>query len=245
VAIRRSFRRRKPTVAWLPVLGQGSGSTNLWLEGLITVLPGGGATNISTTIHALVVDYPAEAVQTAQVETLADYQGSGYRLRRIVGKFNCGLDQPVGDGQTSYPNAVLVGAGLIVLRVDSATGAPLRAATPGDYSPLARDNVRDPWIWRRTWLLGADLASTPTTTAGGFFPETNSYYGSAADGPHIDQKTARRIGAEERLILAVSTVYLNELSGAATTANTVRYCYEARYLTSPLRVNGNKRNASR
>jgi len=236
-------RRRRAAVAWLPVLGQNDGSTDSWIEGSITVQNTVGAAGISTTLHALTVDYPAEAVQTAQVESLSDYQGSGYRLRRIVGKFYCAMDPDVGDAQTVFPQGALVAAGLIVLRVDSSTGAPLQAATPGVYSPLARDNVRDPWIWRRTWVLSDPFGSQPVTVATALWPQANSEYGSAWDGPHIDQKTARRISSEERLILAISTVPLRGIT--PTTAGRVRYTYEARYLTSPLRVMGNRRNASR
>lgn len=245
MAFRRGFRR-KPTVAWLPVLGQGDNSENYWIQSSIGVSPAGGTAGIGTTIHSLLPDYPAESVQNAQVESLADYQQSGYRLRRVVGKFYCALTNSVGtEGVTIYPEAALVAAGLIVLRVDSTNGAPLQAATPLNYSPLARDNVRDPWIWRRTWLLGNDFADGGQVhTAMGLFPYANTDFGSAWDGPHIDQRTARRVSAEERLFLVVSTVY----PGGGITPNTagnVRYVYEARYLTSPLRVMGNRRNASR
>lgn len=242
-----AFRRRrgKPSVAWLPVLGQNDGSTDLWLRDALVVNPGLGAANISTNLHSLVPDYPAEAAQVGAIETMADYQGSGYRLRRIVGKFFCGIDPDIGDGQaTIYPEAALVAAGLIILRVDTATGAPLQAATPLQYSPLGRDNVRDPWIWRRSWLLGNSFAYNGSGGSSYIeFPFTTADYGSAYDGPHIDQKTARRVALEERLILCISAVNVGGL--AATTAGRIRYVYDARYLTSPLRVSGNRRNASR
>lgn len=236
-------KRRKASVSWLPVLGQNTGSTDSWLEDAINVQNTVGAAGISTNIHALTVDYPAEAVQSVQVESLSDYQGSGYRLRRIVGKFYCGMDPDIGDAQTTYPQGALVAAGLIVLRVDTATGAPLRAATPIDYSPLGRDNVRDPWIWRRTWVLSDPFGASPVNVAIGLFGQTNMEYGSVYDGPHIDQKTARRIALEERLFLVVSTAPLRGIT--PTTAGRVRYVYEARYLTSPIRISGNRRNASR
>lgn len=238
-------RRRKPTVSWLPNLGQGPSSLNLDLTGSVTV----SATpfTISTSLHAVVPDYPAEAIRAAAgggIPTISDFEGSGYRLRRIVGKFYCAADQIIGGAQDTRPTTALVGAGLIILRVRESDGAPLRAATPNDYSPLGLDNVRDPWIWRRTWLLSNEFGGggqTPTLGLA-YFPFTNVEYGSAWDGPHIDQKTARRVSAEERLFLVVSAV---NPANAADADGGVRYVYEARYLTSPLKVMGNRRNASR
>lgn len=239
----RGFRRRKPQVAWLPVLGQGQDSSFSYIASSMGIAASGV---VSTSIHSLVPDYPAESVQTVQAESLADYQESGYRLRRVVGKFFCSMDNSIGvEGVTIYPEGALIAAGLIVLKVDSTNGAPLMAATPSHYSPLARDNVRDPWIWRRTWVLGNDFADGGQVHTGvGLFPYTNADYGSAWDGPHIDQKTARRVSAEERLFLVVSNSALQN-GLAPNTAGVLRYAYEARYLTSPLRVMGNRRNASR
>lgn len=237
------FRRRKPAVAWLPLIGQGDQSGFSYIASTIGVATGGA---LSTTIHSLVTDVPAEAAQTVQVQSLADYQESGYRLRRIVGKLYCSYEQSVGtEGVTIYPEACLVGAGLIILRVDPTNGAPLMAATPSYYSPLALNNTRDPWIWRRTWLLSNDFADEGVVrSAMEEFPRTNAEYGSAYDGPHIDQKTARRVSTEERLFLIVSTsAPQNGL--VDNTAGLLRYVYEARYLSSPLRVMGNRRNASR
>lgn len=236
-------KRRRPSVAWLPLLGQGGQSSFSFIATTMGVDP---TFALSTSIHSLVPDYPAEAGVATQLQSLADFQESGYRLRRIVGKFNVATDQRLGvEGVTIYPEIVLVGAGLIILRVDPINGAPLMAATPGYYSPLAINNARDPWIWRRTWVLSNDLADGGVVnTAASEFPRANAEYGSAWDGPHIDQKTARRVSAEERLFLVVSN-QVPDIGITPNTASTIRYVYEARYLTSPLRVMGNKRNASR
>lgn len=243
MAFRRGFRRRKPTVNWLPTLGQGDNSANLVIIGALGVDPTGV---ISTTVHSLIPDYPAEAITGTTPQTLADFQGSGYRLRRIVGKFNCASSQNLGGDPTIYVPSTMVCAGLIILRVDDNTGAPLRSVTPSDYSPLGLENVRDPWIWRRSWTLSNSFAFGGTTNAAEVeFPRTNAEYGSAWDGPHIDQKTARRVGLEERLFLVISTQNVERSPRAANTAGLIYYNYEARYVSSPLRVSGNKRNASR
>lgn len=242
MAFRRGFRRRKPTVAWLPLLGQGANSGDSFITSSIGV----NTSTIATTIHSLLPDYPAESVQNVQVESLADYQASGYRLHRVVGKFFACMDQRQSVDQTIYPAWALLAAGLMVLRVDATNGAPLQAATPLNYSPLNRDNTRDPWIWRRSWLLSDSFANIGANIDIGTqeFPRTNAEYGSAWDGPHIDQKTNRRVSAEERLFLIVSTVWPNN-GVQPTQAGQIRYVYEARYLSSPMRVMGNRRNASR
>lgn len=38
------------------------------------------------------------------------------------------------------------------------------------------------------------------------FPPTTAHYGSIMDGPHIDAKSVRRVGNDERLWFAVSAV---------------------------------------
>lgn len=233
---------------WLPNTGHQATGADQFIVGSNAVGPTFGAGGLNTTINSLTLDYPADAVRAGAVQplSLSDYQGSGYRLRRVVGKFFCGIDQDVGDGQgNSYPEAALVAAGLIVLRVDSTTGAPLNA-TANDYSPLNLDNVQDPWIWRRTWMLSnfqGFAGGGGAHTAYSYYPITNAEYGSVKDGPHLDQKTARRVSDEERLFLVVSTVYPSGL--AADVAGTVRWVFDYRILASPLRSMGNRRNASR
>lgn len=236
-------RKRKPSVAWLPLLGQGDGSAKSFISDGLGVAFGGG---ISTSVHSLVPDYPAEAAQTVEIQSLADYQESGYRLRRIVGKFFCASNTYIGDAVTQYPTGQLVAAGLIILRVDPTTGAPLRAATPTYYSPLDRNNTRDPWIWRRTWMLSNPFGFPAALSVSGNlqYPITNGEYGSAWDGPHIDQKTARRVSQEERIFLVISTQSVN--FGTIPNADGgVVYTFEAHYLVSKLTLMGNKRNASR
>lgn len=241
-------RRRKPAVMWLPNASHNVTNDQGWIESSNNVGPTAGPGGINTVIQSLTLDYPADAVRAGagQPLTLADWQGSGYRLRRIVGKFFCGIDQDVGNGQaTTYPEAALVGAGLIILRVDSTSGAPLNA-TANDYSPLDLEAAQDPWIWRRTWLLSnfqGYAGGGGAHTAYGYYPYTNAEYGSVKDGPHVDQKTARRVSDEERLFLVVSTAAVNSL--AANTAGTVRWLFEYRLLASPLKLMGNRRNASR
>lgn len=240
------FRRRKPTVAWLPHTPHDESEIQGWIQGTNNnnFTPG----DINTTIHSLTVDYPAEAIRSAtEHPTMADYEASGYRLRRVVGKIFVGVRQDigaVGPPAADYPTNVLVGAGFMVLRVDTGTGAPLAIANPNSYSPLWLDNQRDPWIWRRTWLLTNEFGSSQGASPLGLSqaPTFNGDYGSVQDGPHIDQKTARRIGPEERLFFILSTVNVGD---AAESTGTTEWILDYRLLGSPLKVMGNRRNASR
>lgn len=248
MAFRRGQRRRRPRVLWLPnevAQGEGLPRVNYWASN-INVLPALGA--INTTILTLTVDYPAEAVQAAgpQPPSVADYTRSGYRLERLVGKFHAGMRQQIGDGQAViYPSVAVLALGFIVLRVDELTGAPLRAATPDQYSPLVDDNERDPFIWRRTWVLVDDLGSGTTTNAQNGLanaPRSTDAYGSALDGPHIDTQTRRIIRDEERLFAVVSTANLSFQVGSAP--NTIDFILDYRLLVTPKNM-GNRNNASR
>lgn len=234
-------RRRKPSVAWLPHVQHDDNTPNLgFWKGTHGVSALGDAT--TTTILSATLDIPAEA-NRPNIPSLADFEGSGYRLRRIVGKVFLGYDNNQLAPPTTYPIAALLGVGWIILRVDPTTGAPLLAGTPNAYSPLTLDNNRDPWIWRRTWVLQTDFSNQAAAAQNSWqFPRTNADYGSVQDGPHMDQKTARRVSTEERLFCIISAT---NISGNADAAVGVRYIIDYRILASPIKVMGNRRNASR
>lgn len=236
------FRRRKPTVAWLPHLQQDvdNGSVDALYD---TVTVDAGLHVLRTALYALVPDYPAESIRSlGQVPSLADWEGSSYRLRRIVGKCFVGMANVQPTAPTVGPIAAEVGAGFIILRVEETTGAPL-VATASEYSPIHNPNVADPWIWRRTWVLQNDFSGIGAGVQDAWqFPRTNCEYGSVQDGPHIDQKTARRVSDEERLFFVLST---RNLSGTADIGGSVKLILDYRVLASPLRAVGNRRNASR
>lgn len=172
-------------------------------------------------------------------DSLADRASSAYRLRRVVGKIWCGIDQFDQEGVTSE---VVVTAGLIVLRTHEVAGeiVPLNATTE-EYSTQMLQNWSDPWIWRRSWLLG----NIPNETVGAFafFPEANATYGGGnQDAAHVDAKTARIVGTEERLFLVVTGSSVN---GNPQVSITLRLLWDLRVLASMRTSQGNRRNASR
>lgn len=188
-------------------------------------------------VISVVHDVPAPVA--TELSSLADITQSSYRLRRIVGKIFVSLQQL---DDPNVQSSVIVTAGLIVLRVGD-DALPLDTNL-NHYSPQRQDSASDPWIWRRTWMLSNTFrATSPASFFGGaFWPPTNADYGSVADGPHVDQKTARIISAEERLFLVVGTTSFDGTSGFTLD---LRVVTDLRVLAS-LRSNaGNRRNASR
>lgn len=196
--------------------------------------PGG---NIATSIAKIVIDQPASALPDG---SLSDFEGSAYRLRRIVGKLWVGVEV---EQFTTQPSLFVVTAGFIILRVDT-SGNPLSSGN--NYHPQILDSERDPWIWRRSWLLRNNIVrDNAFTNFGGFnrdVPSFNGAYGSVADGPHVDAKTARIVSDEERLFLVVG---FTTLDGAQETSGIVTWLADLRVLASMKTSSGNRRNASR
>jgi len=185
-------------------------------------------------------DYPAEAIrQAGDLPSLADFEGSAYRLAESSENSSSDSTKRSLRRPTRGRKNALIGAGFIILKVDENTGAPINP-TANSYSPLDNNNLRDPWIWRRTWMLTNDFSNNLTEDYE--FPRSTTDYGSVLDGSHIDQKTARRVSDEERLFFVISTVN----PGLSTTlAGGGTFILDYRVVASPMRVSGNRGNASR
>lgn len=233
-----AFRRRRRSVQWLPNTVTNRAGVNFYFDSVV-VDP--TFETRRTNLYMLTNDYPASAIRTAgQVTSLADWEGSAYRLRRFVGKFICAMSNTQPDQAQESVTAAVITAGLMVIRVDEAAGAPLRL--PDAYSPMGLDNVQDPWIWRRTWVLQNDFSNNPIA-ASWQFPRCNADYGGGMqDGCHIDAKVGRVIRDEERLAFLVSSY---NVTGTVALAGEVRFMLDYRILASSLRRAGNRGNASR
>jgi len=254
----RRFSRRKPKVLWLPVTGNDSSDVpeeENWVNGPTGVLVVPHTGEIIFDAVPVTFDY-TDAPSTEQgtfERSLQDLtSGNNYRLRRIVGKIHAGCSAQ-STGNTTYPNCE-VAAGFMVNRTDD-SGNLINAGGFGNEqaaSPLAQDAMQDPWIWRRRWELAPDLGPlAASVTSDGIligqqrkgFPSSTAGYGSVADGPHIDQKTARVIANQERLFFWIAArVRFDNVSGQS---NLITWALDIRILAS-LRTNqGNRRNASR
>ena len=95
----------------------------------------------------------------------------------------------------------LVTAGFFVSRnIDSIQGEP--DLDYDEYDPMFLDNITNPWIWRRSWILSNPEGNVVRDD----FPIANSNYVGDASGPHIDSKVKRRILREQRLFFALTAV---------------------------------------
>jgi len=237
---------RRPKVVWLPsdledtVGGDPVTTAEEPSQKLIALQLGGFVAPVAPVVITtpIVLDKPVGAI-AAQGETLSDFEGSAYRLRRVVGK--CFIQTPDEAADPGQPSQFFVAAGLIVLRVDEA-GLPLKGATDAQYSTVSLENVRDPWIWRRSWSLQIQQANDGTVPVDRPFPASNARYGSVLDGPHLDAKTARVISDEERLFFVLSGFALN---GDPQLQTTLLCLLDLRVLASMRSQSGNRRNASR
>lgn len=214
-------RRRRRRVTWLPNLGTNSEQIASDLPGrqiIQTVLATGASNAVVTPIT---FDAPQETTEIAQGTALSDIIGSEYIIERIVGNIFHNLataDVP----QNNF--AVLVTSGFFVARadndaVDDPIGSPTLAELLQEYSPSFVNNIREPWMFRRTWMLGsgpvpvldagATQGSVPTAADGGgqspgsttrtSFPSSNVYYGTAVGGPFFDIASKRHVSQDDRL----------------------------------------------
>jgi len=202
-------RRRRTRYTWLPNTGtvgpaaDTQDTTSGRDFGLLAVPTNG------TTVVSILDLLDDDATEDNVTGPLGPIVNSEYVIRRIVGKVFCSVGQTNAGATTP---AVLLAAGLFVARaedIDSSGGVPLpigaltQAQAVDNYSPLRVETIREPWIWRRTWVLSNQVSTFNEITTQSF-PRTNADYGSVADGPHIDAKTMRRVGNDDRLWMIVA-----------------------------------------
>lgn len=256
-------RRRKARVLWMPNFGSQTrtdttptfpGTNNAGFDFQLS-------TNISdptTMSFGLIRDNPESASETGAPLNVIQKQGlnlssdTAWRCRRIVGKLFLSAGFTTPDAQGNPPaDAILLNCGIIVRRVDD-DGNPLAAGVDQDVGSL--QNNRDPWIWRRDYILGHGMVTdvpnfgqTNLNVQGRqSFPRTNAEYGSVKDGPHIDQKTNRVIGQEERLFFNLTATVLPLFDADNTRAAPIVYmCMQYRIIGQVFKNAGNRRNASR
>lgn len=240
-------RTRKPKVVWLPTslnerlgeIGIANEFSPLLFEQLITTI-GTEVRGDQITVVTAVVKDEAQAIAG---QTLSDIEGSAYRLRRIVGKIFVEVLNPNDVRDTPQDSMFwYVTCALIVLRT-AANNSPMSVVL-SDYNAASVNAMGDPWIWRRTWQVGAQDPGNPLALTFGLRDPNNWQPGYAnLDGPHIDVKTARIVSNEERLFL-VTTVTAGDGTVGGAPAQ-ILVTGELRCLASMRTMAGNRRNASR
>lgn len=228
-------KRRRQRLTWFPNLGAAPNIelTDPYQQLLfsLTMPPNG---SIVTGISPITVDTPLEGTDVSSNDQLSEVIGNEYIVKRIVGKCFLSAQDVADDPPVAIqPKTYLVACGFFVARAnDSGSGGgettPIGSASnqerTDNYGPLSLDTVREPWMWRRSWILttgrpGANSAARPMAFQGlgGFnLNQANTAFGTVFDGPHFDVKSARRVRQDERLWFSVSARTLdNELGNGA------------------------------
>lgn len=233
----RRFRRRAGG-AWLPInptyIGENLEGKTYWDDSLDWVHgePPENPDDIErgdgvAACIPLTLDGTIDPDLSTEQESLHDLvQGQDYILNRIVGKVWCAINQ----NEAQAVIKCIAAFGVAVLPTEGGAAAPSVAGT--DWNPLLARNAQEPWLWRRTWILTNQAA----TTAAGQFPQSSAEYGSVLDGGHIDTKgVKRRITREHRLYMVFAAEAL-ETSFTVEATSRISYGYD-------VRLNGNMRKA--
>lgn len=214
---RRNRRRRRYT--WFPNLGtdpQADGLPHKRLSGVNFSLaladPAGPTYN--RAIIPLTFDQPineAEVAMTTPGIRLSALQGSSWFLRRVVGSLQVARGWVALQGGQPRQPALLFGAALAVVPWDEYSNTP-----EADVNPLLAEDINEPWIWRRTLLLGAQnvnsgFSLSPNANALLTFPVNSSFHPQSRF-EMLDQKTMRLINGDERLCLVVSVAPLTSVT---------------------------------
>lgn len=232
---RRGFRRRRrPGYIWLPNLGSNFIPADSDWDMAATA--GNIVVENTGTPNTFIVPITFDTGRAFDSElgisspTLSMLTGNDYLIRRIVGNFFAEVVPEYATDQ-AVPNALLVGAGLFVARAQTfdvgsddlpigVNGFPVDEKERWeDYSPLSREAHREPWLWKRTWVLGnrgvavSDDKLAGTTFAGqnwSTFPANTALYPEGS-GAKIDQKTLRKVTKDHRLFLSISALNMPDV----------------------------------
>jgi len=206
----RGKRRNRGT--WMPVIGHNvvEGDSNYsYVDQRVDVfpVPSDNAEGPALSIVPIIPDFTQAASEGATANNLRDIvQGQAWRLNRIVGKVQLQTyQQSAGTTGRTWPNVFLTVAFFVAKVDDDAQNSPAMSALDSD--PTHKDNVMNPWIWRRTWLLGQPVGSRGDSGDSNFQKmeqKSTTQYNSVADGPHIDSKSKRFINREHRLFMSVA-----------------------------------------
>lgn len=229
----RGRRRRRARSTWFPNLGitiASEGGTSAFYSFNRSSLQPNTDSSVAPWVGGSGIWQPFDCFalipdQTAQISahdadfTLRDYvEGQDWLLDSIVGSIHVGINATntnLDPGQE--PNeqwaTIAVTVGIFVADAIEENQIHPDIASNREIDPTNVDNIRQPWVWRRTWLL-----SNPGTifagqqTAGGW-PSTNTFV-TGNLGPGIRTKTKRRIRRNQRiwLIAACTGFDFNNIS---------------------------------
>jgi len=215
-------KRRRQNVTWFPNLGTAGHIDSAAYSGRSFDIDVPGTGVVSTLIVPVTMDSPQETLDVSAGDPLVAIIGSEYLVKRIVGKIHIGKDSQLNTQDPEQTmDAVLVTCGWFCARAGDNSSSTEDLPVGGNanatdaqqtelYGPQHPNVIREPWMWRRQWILGN--ATAAVTIAGNLqtfpglanFPETTADYGSVSDGPHFDVKVRRRVSSDDRLWFVVS-----------------------------------------
>lgn len=243
------MKRRKQNVVWLPpdtTHGIELASNNLSsptapavMSALLTVPVNASPGTYVVGTFPVVGDWANDEgilVNEASGFTLSDLYKSGYRLRRICGQFWAAWINQV-DADADAPCNVMVTMAFQVMQTnDNGDPADAEAGIPDIY-----ETTRNPWIFRRSWIL-TNYAQNPTGPKLGVITTGNAAF-NVREGTFFDQKTARTVGRDQRLFMCVQVTPLDgDPVGAAE--QQIKFWWNFRMLGSLFKVSASNRHHS-
>lgn len=182
-------------------------------------------------------------------EGLGEFIGNEYIFKRALGSLFVSRSRSVNieDPDEEDTTGIYVTAGFFVARAGAGTtGDPDTApigffgsSTPTafqNYSPQAQAAIREPWMWRRSWILGwgqnVDQSASQVSIEKSLYasyPRNNVLYPSGLTGPAVDIKSRRHVRQDERLFFGFGALALQlDENGTTTLNSTVRFDLDIR-----------------
>ena len=159
---KRGIRRNMGT--WFPTLGtewQADGGGLSWFDAGFTLNTlslnenkANGSNGVVIPVTKDFTQLPSSNFGTITGAGLRDeVEGQSWLLKRLVGNIFCQYVNADGNSDPSqFWRQALVTAGFFVSRnIDSIQGRP--DLDYDEYDPMFLDNITNPWIWRRSWIL--------------------------------------------------------------------------------------------
>lgn len=219
----RRFRRRTSRGTWFPTLGTkfvvddtsyNDASFSDVSESVSTSRADGVFGNPQIVIpvtHDFTQIQGISAGTTTEVSLRDVVEGQTWRLDRIVGHITVAT---FGIGNTLQPDTdeywanLQIGAGFFLGRaIENDQAFPDLSSSEMD--PLAAQNIQNPWIWRRTWILCNPYSRNPADFDPGGIPQSNQGIQGPTTGPSIDSKVKRKIPREYRLWFVIGALGWN------------------------------------
>lgn len=228
-------RRRKRRGFWFPNQGtvgpEGADDDDDYGLYIQLEVSGSGGANAGRTrqfITDLTFDRPLEDDRN-ETNRLNVVVGGEYILRRIVGRLFASRGMLSASNAEQRAPAIQLTCGFFVARAaDSGVNnadAPIGTETENEsienYCPAGNQNIREPWIWHKRWILGSTAEVNNDNGAPGIntvqtdplglmsYPRTTMGYGSKFTDGSIDAKTIRRVSNDDRLWFVAAARFLN------------------------------------